>query len=387
MRYLSIYGAEGFRTFMGVLNGKLAYTPDKIPAIDPEIVMERDYALRLQEVVGPYADQHPKLKDVLPVISNNIGTLHSISDKCSVWRPRNHLSLLSELLLAGLFETFLPEEMSKNLYFLASGEDTGIAFQQAFSLENKNILIPLDNTYGTPLETSNTNVFSIDMADGVLKENLFKQQTLYCDHKNIFRIVGHMATMIEALYATEEKRQRFYNDIVSLVIPADNMEFVLAAYYLLKSKFPIKNIYAISTEHRMVHNFIDKGEFKINDIATYEKLEISLDRMLFEAARGSAEKVVFWKKELVQNGSFKVDFKTLQSIQSKFKSQFATKAHCDSIREEFKQQTDIQETKFSLMGYKLSQGLSEHVLVFDAVDPSLPTQNPTLKPLTKSDIV
>ncbi len=387
MRYLSIYGAEGFRTFMGVLNGKLAYTPDRVPLIDPEIVMERDYALRLHEVVAAYTDQHPKLKDVLPIISNNIGTLHSISTNCSVWRPKNHLSLLAELLLAGLFENFLPEEMNKNLYFLANGDDTGIAFQQAFSLEKKNILIPLDNTNGTPLETENTNIFSIDTTDKTLKEQLLKQQSLYCDQKNIFRIVGHIATMIEALHATEEKRQRFYNDIVSLVIPADNMEYVLAAYYLSKSKFPIKNIYAISTEHRMVHNFLDKGEFKINDLVAYEKLEISLDRMLFEAARGSSEKVVFWKKELAQHGSFKVDFKTLQSIQSKFKSQFATKSYYESVLEEFKQKTDIEATKFALIGYKLSQDLSEHVLIFDAVNPSLPIQKISLKPFTQKDIL
>ncbi len=109
MRFLSLYGSDGFRTFTGMLNGKLDYAPDRIPQFNPEILTENDYSLRLEEVIAPFTDKHPALKNILPDISAKIGALSSVSDKLSIWTPKYHLSYLSLLILAGLYEEFIED--------------------------------------------------------------------------------------------------------------------------------------------------------------------------------------------------------------------------------------------------------------------------------------
>ncbi len=357
MRYLSMYGSDGFRTFTGVLNGLRSYAPDKIPAIDPEIITERAFDIRLGAVVEPFADNHPSLKTILPVISSKIGSLQKISDNYSLWSPKYHLSYLSHLLLASLLEEFSPQD---ELSFIALHEDKGEAFGKAFSLEKKVIYFP-ENTDTDILPQTNYKFYSPD--DSNFYNKISKTFKVRLDHSNIFRIVGHMGTILEALYQTEVTHQRFYNDPVSLVLPADSMEYLLAGYYLSKSKFPIKNIYAISQNHRMVHQFIQKGEFKVSNKSAYDLLEISLDRMLFELARGSAEKLVSWKKELANNGSFRVDSTAMDSLKI-FKSHFANPSICKEIQLEF----DTPMSKIALYGKYLSRELSEHVLAFDLVE-------------------
>lgn len=363
MRYLSLYGSEGFRTFSGILKGKLPYTPEKIPVLDPEILIERDFSLRLQALISPYTDNHPKLKTILPIIPAQIGTLHKISLGYSLWRPQPHLSLLGEYLLAGFFEAFFPEEIAEGLSFTVQQNDRGEAFQKAFSLESKNIYIPQDCPI--PQQKENSSFYSITKNQ---KKSLEQDQKFFCDARNIVRILGHMATIIHALHLTEETRQRFYKDPVSLVLPADNMEYVLAAYYLSKSPFPIKHVYCVSSQHRMVHQFLEKGVFKITDHSAYEELEISLDRMLFEAARGSIDKTVHWRKERMQQGTCRVDSSTFSSLEKIFKPIFASKQY-ESVQEDFSTQSSLTSTKLSLVAYQLSQELSEHILAFDLEDP------------------
>ncbi len=354
MRYLSMYGSDGFRTFTGVLNGLQSYAPDKIPTIDPEIIIERAFDVRLEAIVAPFTDNHPSLKTILPVISSKIGTLQKISDKYSLWSPQYHLSYLSHLLLASLLEEFNSQD---ELSFIALNEDNGEAFCKAFSLEKKVLYFP-ENTE-TKIQSQTSYKF-YNPEESNFYNKLSKSFKLRLDHSNIFRIVGHMGTILEALYQTEVTHQRFYNDPVSLVLPADSVEYLLAGYYLSKSKFPIKNIYAISQNHRMVHQFLQKGEFKISNKSEYDLLEISLDRMLFELARGSVEKLVSWKKELATNGSFRIDSTALESLKI-FKSYFANPNTCKEIQEEF----DQPVSKIALYGKLLSKELSEHVLAFD----------------------
>ncbi len=384
MRYLSLYGSEGFRTFRGILNGKNNYVPEKIAKINPEILLERDFSMRLQEIVAPYTDNHPKLKDILPVVTSNIGSLHKINTNYSLWRPQDHLSILSQHLLANVLEAFMPDEFKNTLYFKATHDDMGHAFSKAFSLEQKKILIPeeLLGLYNIPQNDDNTTVYQY-------KENytelLNENQKVSFGAKNIVRILGHVATIVHALFETEATRQRFYNDPVSLVLPADNGEYILAAYYLAQSSLPIKNIYAVSTRHRMVHSFLEKGEYKVSDLKEHEELEISFDRLLFELARGSVEKLVMWKKELVKDGSFKVDAKTLSNIQSLFKSYYATKGHTASVLEDFKADTNIEESKISLMAYKISKETKEHILAFDLEEPRPISALQELKIFTTKD--
>ncbi|MGL4677343.1 MAG: hypothetical protein ACRCWI_06720 [Brevinema sp.] len=358
MRFLSIYGTDGFRTFTGVLNGKSAYTPANIPIIDPEILTERSFDLRIEAIVAPYTNNHPALKTVLPTLSSKIGTLHKISEQYSIWRPKYHLSYLGQLLLATLREEFISEDFKHELTFIGDNEDHGEAFQNAFSLENKVIHLPIGTTIKQDPQTSYSFYNPSDLS---FISHITKTQQFRCDHYNFFRIIGHMATILEALYYTEETKQRFYNDPVSIAIPADSMEYLLAAFYLSQSALPIKNIYAISQRHRMIHQFLQKGEFKITDKAAYEKLEISLDRMLFELARGSVEKIVSWKKELAHNGSFRIDTTALGRLK-KFQSHFAGKSS------EIPSGFPITPTRLSLCGYQLSQKATEHVLAFDLHD-------------------
>ncbi len=350
MRFLSLYGSDGFRTFMGMLNGRLDYAPDRIPLINPEILTEHDYSMRLEEIIAPYADNHPALKNILPDISQKIGTLSPVSEKLSVWTPKYHLSYLPQLILASLFEEFI-DDLS-DLSFIAMHEDNGDAFKHAFSLEKKLIYVPEEQSVEIDPLTSYSFYSSAPDIDSKFR----------LDQHNIFRIAGHICTIIEALYQSEKSRQRFYNDPVSLVIPADSMEYVLAAYYLSKSSFPIKNIYTVSQRHRMVHKFLQSGEFKVSNLQEYKEFQISLDRMLFELARGSAEKVVFWKKELASKGWFKVDSTAMEGLKI-FNSSFLSPKSVENSG--LPLVSDINVTPLSAFGYELSLSNSEHILVFE----------------------
>lgn len=355
MNFLSLYGTDGFRTFLGVLNGKLAYTPAKIPQINPEILTERIFDLRLDAVISPYMDNHPALKNILPIISSNIGTLQFSSPKYSVWNPKYHLSYLSQLLLASLQEEFLNNQISE-ISFIATQDDNGEAFAKAFSLEKKIIYIPQDQPI--PIFDSNTTVKTYDSKDTTFVKNIRQQFSFLTDQHNIFRIIGHMATIIEAIYQTEATRQRFYNDPISLVIPGDSMEYVLAAYYLSKSTFPIKTIHVISHQHRMIHQFLQKGELQVSQKQLFESFEFSLDRMLFELARGSAEKLVLWKKELSNKGVFKID-STAQKGLSIFQSHMAIPRICEQIQATLETPT---ASKIELYTHHLAQSSNEYIL-------------------------
>ncbi|MGL5956538.1 MAG: hypothetical protein ACRC0X_08075, partial [Brevinema sp.] len=107
--------------------------------------------------------------------------------------------------------------------------------------------------------------------------------------------------------------------------------------------------------------FLQKGEFKITDKIAYNTLEISLDRMLFELARGSVEKIVSWKKELNSKGYFRIDSTALDGLK-KIQAHFAGKP--SNIPDDF----SITPTRLSVYGYHLAQETSEHLLAFDLKD-------------------
>lgn len=377
MRYLSMYGIDGFRTFRGILNGRLLYAPEKIPKIDPEILTEHDYSLRLREVISPYIDNHPKFKDVSAIIPQDIGTITEINPHYAIWRPKNHLSLLGEHLLAALLQEFMPEELEKPLQYFADYYDSGFGFADAFSLEKKHIFIPdyFSESMPIPQLDQNTKITRIiqQEKDWMRSAQQYSDDlSVRCDHLNIVRILGHMATIVEALYQSEKIHFRFYNDPVSLALPADDIEFLLAGFYLTRSNLPIKKIYAVSSHHRMMHNFLEKGEFIVQGTMPRVSYINSLFRMLFEASRGSVEKIVRWKNELNQ-GSFKIDSSTLSHLQKVFIPVFTTKNLCDDkVQEEFSfDQKDFVTTKLNLAMYSISKNSSGLILAFDRQNPSL----------------
>ncbi|MGL4561032.1 MAG: hypothetical protein ACRCV0_01915 [Brevinema sp.] len=386
MRYLSMFGNDGFRTFRGMLNGKLLYAPEKLPKIDPEILSEHDYARRIQEVLAPFADNHPKIKDIASLISSDLGSLTEIHAKYAVWRPKNHLSFLGQHLIAGTLAAFDPEAFQQTLYYIADEYDTGIAFAEAFSLEQKEIFIPkyLIGSVPIPKIDNKTTISQIDQdqKEFLRSAQQFLDQTpMRFDGLNILRIIGHIATMVNALYLTEKTHFRFFNDPVSLALPADDMEFLLAALYLVQSDLPIRHIYAVSSDHRMIHNFLEKGEFVFNGTMPTASFMLTLYRFLFEASRGSVEKLLRWKQDFISQGSFKIDSSTLQRIQKIFKPVFTSKSVCTSMTDKFINATNLAPTKLSLSMYAISQDTREQILAFDLQNPALLLDNHTQFPI------
>ncbi|MGL4367731.1 MAG: hypothetical protein ACRCTQ_05590 [Brevinemataceae bacterium] len=380
MRYLSIYGAGGFRTFSGMISGKLAYTPEKIPKIDQEILAERDFVQRLHMLIDPYTGNHYKLNNILPIIPSDIGTVHEITPKFSVWHPKIHLADLGEHLIAATLAEFLPEKMQNTLNFVADYYDSGLSFANAFALEKKEIFFPLSlkDSIILPPTDQNTILTAVDQEEKIWinsRKMFMKNVSVRFDGVNFIRILGHMATIIQALYETERKRIRFFNDLVSLALPADDIEFILAGYYLAQSPLPIKHIYTISSDHRMIHHFLEKGTFQLTTSKPRAAFMISLYRMLFEASRGSVDKVTRWKNELKTQGSFRVDAKTFDSLTKTLKPIFSKKTLLDSVQESFTSHTDIAAAKITLSAYAASLTSQEQILAFERQNPLLEKTN------------
>lgn len=385
MHYLSMFGVDGFRTFLGMLTGNLLYTPERITQIDPEIISERDFSLRLQELLKPYLDDHPQLKNITPIISSDIGELWEINDNFALWQPKTHFAELGERIIASLIEVFLPEELNKTLYYINDFYDSGIAFSEAFSLENKKIIMPSYlNNVPLPPQNSTTKLYQIDQNKNSWNKtrNILTQKLpIQFDGRNFFRILGHMGTIIHALHQTEKKRIRFFNDPVSLVLPADNAEYILAGYYLTKSQLPITNIYAVSYYDRMIYNLLDKGEFTRNISNLQNDLLISLYRLLFEASRASINKLSSWKNELQIKGTFKVDSKTLDNLQTIFKPIFATQHLCEGVDNKFVQ------SRITKCAYNIAKNSKEIILAFDLQNPYLVQNSQKIPDIKWEDIL
>jgi len=368
MKYLSIFGSEGFRTFRGLLTGKLLYAPEKIPMIDPEITSERDFSIRLQDILSPYMDDHPKLKDLTPLLSEKMGEIYEINPNLAIWRPKIHLASFGEELVASLIDNFIPELLNNPLFFISELNDSGSAFVNAFSIEQKTVFFPsfLKESIMIPKINDKTKIVEIntDKKNWNKIRNTFTQnQMVLFDSNNFFRIIGHMITIIQVLCESERKRIRFYNDPVVLVLPADNMEYILAAYYLSRSNFPITKIYALSSDNRMIHNLLERGEFTLNDIPQNNCM-ISLYRFLFEASRASIEKLSLWKKELQNKGSFTIDSTSLDNIKKIITPIFTTKNYYADVED-----TTIINSRISKTAYTLSKNGSELLLAFDLQNP------------------
>lgn len=378
MKFLSLYGSLNSKISVSDLLMNLSnYVPEDPCRIDPDIVREHQFALRLELVCSQYIPNQDLLKSVLPIISHNIGDFNVQNENLALWTPLNHLSFLGQLLIAGFLEKFSPENLQHPLYFVVDHEDSGIAFAKAFSIENKNIFFPneLINKLIFPEFDEKQRIIRFDQADkDNLQDILLKNRKIALDRSNFFCILGHMVTIVEALFCSESSRWRFYQDPVDLVLPANNLEFVLAAFYLKQAHFPIKTIHAVSFNHRMVHKFFQKGIFEITNLDMFSTLKISLDRILFEASRGSLDKIIHWNNMLKQTRMFKVDTKTLDCLKSAINPIFCNPNHFDN-------HLSSDEVRFSrlfpLLCQKIAEETSCKVIGMNLENPNLESGNAT----------
>ncbi|MGL4394561.1 MAG: hypothetical protein ACRCS8_04985 [Brevinema sp.] len=391
MRYLSMFGTDGFRTFRAMLNGKLIYVPEKSPKIDSEILSQHDFSLRVQTILAPFTDNHPKIKDLAAILSPDCGSLVELHSKFAIWRPKNHLSLMSMNIMASLFELFEIKDEQSKFPYLANEYDSAIAFAEAFSIEQKEIYVPEYLSTVLPLPATNKqtkiNIVTQDKKEFTkLAQTYLDEKSHRVDGVNLFKIVGHMATIIEALYQGEKKHFVFSNDPVSIALPADNLEYLLAGFYLSQSDLPIRHIYAVSSNHRMVHQFLEKGEFVFNGEMPSPSFMITLYRLLFEASRGSIEKVTRWRQEFSAQGSFKVDSTTLERLKSVFKPVFTAKGLCDQSQKEFESTSNLKSSKLALTMMTLAKESLEPILAFELENPALESSTedyPTIMRLPK----
>lgn len=365
MRYIALDGTGHFRTFKGILNGKTPFVPEKIPLIDPDILSEKDFALRFQELLNPYFDNDPQLKNILPKISPDLGSLHTVDNQFAFWQPKYHFSDLSFSLLANIFEEYAPQFLNAPLNFIGSTTNTGFSLCRAFPVEKKNIFLP-ENAFSIPESNELTNIFQVNTDPktwNTAKNTFLKQVPIRLDSANFIIILGYMGLIIHALHETEKKRLRFYNDPVDIAVPADNLEYLLAAYYLSISPLPIRKIIALSSEHRIVHTLLRRGVFNLDTIQD-SGFFVSLYRMLFEISRGSMEKITLWSKELAQTKTFKIDAKSFDKIQQTFLSSFISKRKLTDIPEIFSN-LGLNSTIFSHAAYAFSRETGIFTLSFE----------------------
>lgn len=365
MRYIALDGTGHFRTFKGILNGKTPYVPEKIPLIDPDILSEKDFFLRFQELLNPYFDNDPQLKNILPKISPDLGSLQTIDNQFAFWQPKYHFSDLSFSLLANIFEEYAPQYLKKPLNLIGTTTNTGFSFCRAFPLEQKNIFLP-ETVFSIPESNELTNIFQVNTDPKTwhtTKNTFLKEVPVRLDSSNFIIILGYMGLIIHALHETERKRLRFYNDPVDIAVPADNLEYLLAAYYLSISPLPIRKIIALSSEHRTVHTLLSRGIFNL-DTMQDSAFFLSLYRLLFEISRGSIEKVTLWAKELAQTKTFKIDAKSFDKMQKIFLSGFISKRKLTDVQEVFTN-LGLNSSIFSQAAYAFSRETGIFTLSFE----------------------
>jgi threonine synthase len=123
---------------------------------------------------------------------------------------------------------------------------------------------------------------------------------------------------------------------LNVVVPTGNFGNILAAYYARKMGLPIHQLICASNKNNVLTDFFRTGIYQSRR-PFYLTMSPSMDilissnfeRFLYETSGHDCETVKQWFRELGENGSFRVDEKTLQRSQAEI---FAGWADEDEVR-------------------------------------------------------
>ena len=132
---------------------------------------------------------------------------------------------------------------------------------------------------------------------------------------------------------------------VNFVVPTGNFGNILAGYYAKQMGLPVNRLICASNDNNVLTDFLRTGVYDRNrpfhqTISPSMDILISsnLERLLYHATGGDAEKVRSWMEELNSAGRYAVDAQTLAKIQATFWADWAsTEASVTTISQVWQQ--------------------------------------------------
>lgn len=331
MRYLGYEGSS--RGFRALFNGNVFYCPEKIVPCSDDILIEKSFSQRLTQWLTPYFDGDMRLHQCLPAISHRVGTLAEAGDKCIVFTPNTHALELPFRLIAALLETFSPDLLEGDIHYFASSAAEAAALRAAFPVEKKHIYLP-EGVLAPEADgiTSYWTLSAMPPKDYIiLKDKFSSRLALRLDGLNLFRTLGLSALILHAVFLAGDQKLWFYGDEFNIAVPADNLEMLTAAYYLVQAGLPIRKVLAISSQNRIAYNFLSKGGFSPAAVPCDAAFYAALSRFLYEISKGSMPKVLGWQENMRQKGSFVIDTGSQHILNKKIEAHFAGKNLLETV--------------------------------------------------------
>ena len=133
---------------------------------------------------------------------------------------------------------------------------------------------------------------------------------------------------------------------VNFCVPTGNFGNILAGYYAKKMGLPVGRLLCASNDNNVLTDFLRTGVYDRQrdfhqTVSPSMDILISsnLERLLYHATAGDAERVRNWMGELVAKGKYKVDAVTMEKIQSIFWADWASeKEALKTVRDVWEQE-------------------------------------------------
>lgn len=296
-------------------------------------------------VEGAYKDGKFSSDEVAPVVSlhDNVNILELWHGPTCAFKDMA-LQLLPHLLIGSSKKTLKDKEI---VILVATSGDTGKAALEGFKdVDSTKILVfypedgvsPMQKRQMCTQEGDNVGVCAIygnfdDAQTGVKSiftdkqiKDVFEKNNLVFSSANSInwgRLVPQIVYYFSAYCDLLKQGKISLGDKMNVVVPTGNFGNILAAHYAMKMGLPINKLICASNANNVLTDFIKTGEYNKNrdfytTISPSMDILISsnLERLMFMLHDFDDKAVNELYASLKANGSFKIDSKVLEAVQS-----------------------------------------------------------------------
>lgn len=278
-------------------------------------------------------------------VNENTGVLELWHGPTSAFKDMA-LQLLPHLLLEAKKKT---GELHKIVILVATSGDTGKAALEGFAdVEGTEIMVfypsegvsDIQKRQMTTQTGTNVKVFGIEgnfddaqrgvkeiFSNKVLAKSLEEKGFVFSSANSINwgrlvpQIVYYFSAYVDAIAAKKIK----LGDQINFVVPTGNFGDILAGYYAKKMGLPVKRLLCASNSNNVLTDFINTGVydkrrefFKTASPSMDILVSSNLERLLYHASNGDAEKVAGYMEKLNTEGIYEVEREALRKIRSEF---------------------------------------------------------------------
>ena len=241
-------------------------------------------------------------------------------------------------------EGFRDVPRTRILVFYPSEGVSEVQRAQMVTQEGKNVgVIAVEGNFDDA-QTGVKKIFSsTSMRDLLAQKNL---KLSSANSINWGRLAPQIAYYFSAYQSLCESGKLSSGESVNFVVPTGNFGNILAGYYAKKMGLPVNRLICASNDNNVLTDFLRTGVYDRNrpfhqTISPSMDILISsnLERLLYHATDGDAEKVRSWMEELNSTGRYAVGALTLAKIQETFWADWAsTEDSVATIRHVWQQQ-------------------------------------------------